>query len=315
MALSTPTDSANHVPVLLEEVVQHLVHTASGTYVDGTFGRGGHTEALLQRLAPDAVVLVLDRDPAAVAAAEQLAAKDARVHVVQARFSQMREVVAAQGLADIQGVLLDLGVSSPQLDDAQRGFSFRFSGPLDMRMNPDEGASAAEWLNAADEGEIARVIKNYAEERFARRIARAIVAARPLSTTDELAEVVAAAVPARAAGKHPATKTFQAIRIFINEEMQELEEGLQAAFDVLSDGGRLAVISFHSLEDRVVKQTFRSLTRPPALPRRVPVRHEELQTAAKDIAGPLRPGVHEVDHNPRARSATLRVIEKAAPHG
>lgn len=315
MADSTPTNSTDHIPVLLDEVLQHLVHTDSGTYVDGTFGRGGHTEALLQRLAHDAVVLVLDRDPAAVAAAERLAAQDSRVHVVQARFSQLREVVAAQGLGNVQGVLLDLGVSSPQLDDAQRGFSFRFSGPLDMRMNPAEGESAAEWLNAAEEGEIARVIKSYAEERFARRIARAIVAARPLSTTDELAQVVAAAVPGRFTGKHPATKTFQAIRIFINEEMQELEAGLQAAFDVLSDGGRLAVISFHSLEDRAVKQKFRTLTRPPALPRRVPVRHAELRTPAKDIVGPLRPGVHEVDRNPRARSATLRVIEKVAPNG
>ena len=206
---------------------------------------------------------------------------------------------------------MDLGVSSPQLDEAGRGFSFRLPGPLDMRMDPSAGESAAQWLNRAEAAEIARVLKDYGEERFARRIAKAIVAARPLYDTIALADVVASAVPARAQpGKHPATRTFQAVRIFVNRELEELEQGLREAFSVLAPGGRLAVISFHSLEDRMVKLYFRTLTRPPAVPRRVPLRHSQLSQPARDVAGPLRPGIKEIDANPRARSATLRVIEK-----
>jgi 16S rRNA (cytosine1402-N4)-methyltransferase len=312
-------NSSEHVPVLLDEVLKNLVQSDTGIYVDATFGRGGHTRGLLHVLGADASVIALDRDPQAIQEGQRLAAEDERLSVSQARFSQMRdvrEIQNAQQAGGVQGVLMDLGVSSPQLDDAGRGFSFRFSGPLDMRMDPSEGLSAADWLNEADESEIARVLKEYAQERFARRIARAIVAARPLSTTDELANLVADVVPAKGAqGKHPATKTFQAVRIHINEETKELELGLQAAFEILAAGGRLAVISFHSLEDRVVKHTFRSWTRPPQLPRRLPVRHDQQTTLAKDIAGPIRPGARELSVNPRARSATLRVIEKVTADG
>jgi 16S rRNA (cytosine1402-N4)-methyltransferase len=307
-AIATNPD---HIPVLLDEVLKNLVQSTDGTYVDGTFGRGGHARALLGILDPDARVIALDRDPAAIASARALAVTEPRLTICHARFSQLAEVLADQGVAEVQGVLLDLGVSSPQLDDAERGFSFRFSGPLDMRMNPNEGESAAQWLDTAEEADIARVLKDYGEERFARRIARAIVAARPLTTTEALADVVAQVVPVRGRQtKHPATKTFQAIRIYINEETSELALGIRAAFDVLAEGGRLAIISFHSLEDREVKHTFRSMTRPPELPRRIPVRHQELQTPARNIIGPVRAGARELQHNPRARSATLRVIEK-----
>jgi 16S rRNA (cytosine1402-N4)-methyltransferase len=301
----------DHIPVLLDEVLKNIVQSTSGTYVDGTFGRGGHARGLLGILDPNARVIALDRDPAAIASARDLAVTESRLTVCHARFSQLADVLADQNVADVQGVLLDLGVSSPQLDDAERGFSFRFSGPLDMRMDPSEGESAAQWLDTAEEADIARVLKDYGEERFARRIARAIVAARPLTTTEELAEVVAQVVPVRGKqAKHPATKTFQAIRIFINEETSELALGIRAAFDVLAKGGRLAIISFHSLEDREVKHTFRSMTRPPELPRRLPVRNQDLATPARNIIGPVRAGARELLHNPRARSATLRVIEK-----
>ncbi len=208
-------------------------------------------------------------------------------------------------------------MSSPQLDTPQRGFSFREDGPLDMRMDNSVGVSAAQWLNEAPEADIARVIRELGEERFARRIARSIVQARPLSGTVQLAEVVAAAVPGghRPQARHPATRTFQAIRMFVNAELDELRAGLSAAFDVLCEGGRLAVISFHSLEDRIVKRAFRAWCKPPALPRRLPVRHVEAQVPARHVTGPLRPGAPEIRNNPRARSAVLRVIEKtvAAP--
>lgn len=309
---STP----EHIPVLLDEVLKNLVQAEAGIYVDATFGRGGHSRALLQALDTNARVVAFDRDPAAVDAGKHLAAQDSRLTIRQGKFSQLTELLEAEGVVAVDAVLMDLGVSSPQLDAPERGFSFRALGPLDMRMNPDEGESAAQWLNRADEADIARVLRDYGEERFARRIAKAIVAARPLQDTLALAEVVAAAVPRRGPpAKHPATRTFQAVRIYVNEEMQELEEGLHAAFAALAPGGRLAVISFHSLEDRAVKQYFRSLTRPPAIPRRVPVRDAELRSQAHAVAGPVRAGVSEVAANPRARSATLRVIEKNAVEG
>ncbi len=301
----------DHIPVLLDEVLKNLVQAKAGTYVDATFGRGGHSRALLRALDTHARVVTIDRDPTAVAAAQTLAAQDTRLSVLQGRFSQMTDLLEAH--TPVQGVLMDLGVSSPQLDTPERGFSFRAAGPLDMRMNPEEGESAAEWLNRAQEAEIATVLKEFGEERFARRIAKAIVAARPFEDTLALADVVAAAVPGRGQpGKHPATRTFQAVRIFINEEMQELDQGLQAAFAALAPAGRLAVISFHSLEDRAVKQLFRRLTQPPALPRRVPVRHSEMSSPAEHIAGPVRATAAECAANPRARSATLRVIAKKA---
>ena len=306
----------DHIPVLLDEVLKNLLRSNTGTYVDATFGRGGHTRGLLKVLGPRGRVVAVDRDPAAITEARSLAVADPRLTVCHARFSQLAEVLSGEDVAAVQGVLLDLGVSSPQLDDAERGFSFRFSAPLDMRMNPDEGQTAAQWLDSADETDIARVLKQYGEERFARRIARAIVAARPIATTDELAELVARAVPVRGPkGKHPATKTFQAIRIYINQETQELALGIEAGFDVLAIGGRLAIISFHSLEDRAVKHTFRSLTKPPPIPRRVPVRHQDMPVPARHIIGPVRAGARELQHNPRARSATLRVIEKVLERG
>ncbi len=304
----------HHVPVLLEEVLNNLVHVTAGTYVDATFGRGGHARAMLARLDPDARLVALDRDPRAVSAAERLAAEDARVISRKSRLSELASTLVQLDISTVDGVLMDLGVSSPQLDAADRGFSFRLDGPLDMRMDPDSGQSAAEWLNTAEEHDIADVLKRYGEERHARRIARRIVAARPLETTAALAELVAAAVPQRGGGKakHPATQTFQAIRMRVNDEMAEIERGLEQAYAVLGPGGRLAVISFHSLEDRLVKQYFRSLTRPPALPRRVPIRHAEVATAARDVAGPLAPTPMELADNPRARSAKLRVIERLA---
>ena len=262
---STP----DHIPVLLDEVLKELVQSKEGVYVDATFGRGGHSRALLRVLDTNAQVIGLDQDPQAVAAGDQLAVAESRFTVQQARFSALQEVLAGLGLDSVDGVLMDLGVSSPQLDQGERGFSFRLEGPLDMRMNPGLGESAAEWLNRAEEADIAKVLKEYGEERFARRIARAIVAARPLQTTRELADVVAEAVPVRPGSgrgqtsKHPATRTFQAVRIFINDELAELRAGLDAAFSVLAPHGRLAVISFHSLEDKAVKQYFRKLTRPP----------------------------------------------------
>lgn len=309
-------EGLSHIPVLLDEVLENLVGSTTGTYVDATFGRGGHSRALLSRLQPEARLVAIDRDPAAIAEANALAAADVRVTVCQAKFSSLAAVLAEHAVSDVQGVLMDLGVSSPQLDAAARGFSFLKDGPLDMRMDPESGESAADWLNRADEADIARVLKDYGEERFARRIARAIIAARPLATTVQLAEAVAQAVPSRGAQpKHPATRTFQAVRMFVNAELDELEQGLQAAFDALAPGGRLAVISFHSLEDREVKHTFRSWTRPPSLPRRVPVRHQDQRTQARDVAGPLRPSDAELARNPRARSATLRVIEKVGQDG
>jgi 16S rRNA (cytosine1402-N4)-methyltransferase len=307
--------TANHVPVLLEETLKHLVQSESGIYVDGTFGRGGHARALLARLGPDARVYAFDRDPEAVAVAQALAGEDSRLHVVHARFAELDEELLRCGVRDVAGVLLDVGVSSPQLDDAARGFSFRLRGPLDMRMDPGVGESAADWLNGVDERDLADVIRRYGEERFARRVAKAIVRARPLTTTHELADVVASAVPHAPRDKHPATRTFQAVRIHINRELEELQAGMEAAFAMLAPGGRLAVISFHSLEDRTVKRHFRSLCSPPALPRRLPVRDAAIQPQARSIAGPVRAGSAEVRRNPRARSATLRVVERVQPRG
>ncbi|MEM9620225.1 MAG: 16S rRNA (cytosine(1402)-N(4))-methyltransferase RsmH [Pseudomonadota bacterium] len=300
-----------HVPVLLPEVLRTLAPGRPGVYVDATFGRGGHAQALLAQLPAQARLLVLDRDLQAVAAARQLAEQDARLLVRHAAFADLAEVLQALQIEQVQGVLMDLGVSSPQLDSAERGFSFRLSGPLDMRMDASQATTAASWLQEASEKEIAEVIFRFGEERFARRIAQRIVQARPLTTTAELAELVKQAVPARFhGGKHPATRTFQAIRMAINEEDSQLRAGLDAAFAALAVSGRLAVISFHSLEDRIVKQTFRHLSQPAPVPRRVPLRGESAQPPGKLIGGAQRPGAEELAVNPRARSATLRVIEK-----
>lgn len=308
----------DHVPVLLDEVLMYLVHNNSGCYIDATFGRGGHAQALLAQLGVHARVVGVDRDPAAVAAGQRLAKEEARFSMCHGAFSELDQVIGMAHLeaGSVDGVLMDIGVSSPQLDDPTRGFSFAHDGPLDMRMDPSTGISAADWLNEVDATELSRVLRVHGEERFAKRIAQRVLAARPINSTVQLAEIIAAAVPAavRARSKrHPATKSFQAIRIHINAEDTELRQGLEAAFELLKPGGRLAVISFHSLEDRVVKQTFRGWTEPQRTPRRLPVRADQIRVAARHIAGPVKAGPHEIKVNPRARSATLRVLEKQTP--
>jgi 16S rRNA (cytosine1402-N4)-methyltransferase len=282
-----------------------------GTYVDGTFGRGGHSAAILARLGVRGRLLALDQDPAAHA---DRALQDPRLELIHARFSTMRERLAERGLESVAGVLLDLGVSSPQLDEPGRGFSFMRDGPLDMRMDTSRGETAAEWLNRADEEEIREVIFTYGEERFAKAIAAKIVAARrvePFRTTRQLAEVVGGAVRTREPGQHPATRTFQAVRIHVNQELAELEVTLPQAADVLEPGGRLAVISFHSLEDRIVKRFMRDRATGDRLPRGVPVRAADLPRPQLSLVGKaVKAGPEEVRSNPRARSAVLRVAEK-----
>ncbi len=281
-------------------------------FVDATFGRGGHSRALLGELSPDARLIAIDRDIEAVAVAKELALVDPRVTACHGRFSDISRILADLGLVSVQGVILDLGVSSPQLSEARRGFSFQSDGPLDMRMDQSSELTAAKWLNEAEELEISTVLKTLGEERHARRIARAIVQARPLTTTAELAEVVGRAQPRGTPGKHDSTRTFQAIRMRINDELEELEQGLVAAFSCLTIAGRLAVISFHSLEDRMVKRFIRNLTQGAALPRRLPVKSSEVIVPGCRVAGPLRATASETRNNPRARSAVLRVVERAA---
>ena len=286
---------------------------ADGIYVDGTFGRGGHARAVLEKLSAGGRLIALDRDASAVASAaedEKLAA-DPRFRVVHTAFSAMTATLAALGIAQVSGVLLDLGVSSPQIDDPTRGFSFRFDGPLDMRMDTTRGESAAEFLARADERHIAEVIRDYGEERFALQVAKALVARResgcPVRTTGELADVVARAVKTREAGQNPATRTFQALRIFVNAELEELEQALSAALELLAPGGRLVVISFHSLEDRIVK-TFIARESKSEVDRRAPFaaeRPHRLRALAR-----VKPGPTEAATNPRARSAVMRVAER-----
>jgi 16S rRNA (cytosine1402-N4)-methyltransferase len=283
-----------------------------GIYVDGTFGRGGHSAAILARLGVRGRLLALDQDPAAHA---DRALQDPRLELIHARFSTMTEQLAARGISHVAGVLLDLGVSSPQLDEARRGFSFAKDGPLDMRMDTTRGETAAEWLNRADEEEIREVIRDHGEERFAKSVAAAIVDARgrePFRTTRQLAEVVGRAVRTREPGQHPATRTFQALRIHVNQELEELEVTLPQAAGLLETGGRLAVISFHSLEDRIVKRFMRERSTGDTLPKGVPVRARDIPPAEMRIVGKaIRAGAAEVARNPRARSAVLRVAEKA----
>jgi 16S rRNA (cytosine1402-N4)-methyltransferase len=312
MAESHSTASALHLPVLWSPVIAGLAPRADGTYLDGTFGRGGHARGVLAHLGPEGRLLVMDKDPEAIREAQALAAADPRVRVRQASFATLAGW--AETDAGLDGVLFDLGVSSPQLDVAERGFSFRLDGPLDMRMDPGSGESAAEWLNRADEREIADVLWHYGEERQSRRIARAIVqrrATQPFARTVELAELIAGLL-GRGDGKtHPATRSFQAIRIFINRELDDLEAGLDAAVDRLKVGGRLAVISFHSLEDRIVKQFIAARAKPPAGNRRSPVEVVFTPTL-RDVCGAVRADEAELAANPRARSAVLRVAEKLA---
>jgi 16S rRNA (cytosine1402-N4)-methyltransferase len=300
-----------HLTVLREEAVDALAVRAAGTYVDATYGRGGHSRAILARLGPHGRLLALDRDPAAVRAAQALA--DPRFTIRHARFSALAATAQAAGVARADGVLFDVGVSSPQLDEGGRGFSFRADAPLDMRMDPTAGETAADWLARASEAELREVIKNYGEERFARPIAKAIVAARarePIRTTRQLAGIVAAAVRTREARQDPATRTFQAVRIHVNQELAELSLALPQARDLLAPGGRLVVISFHSLEDRIVKRFLQAEARPP-VPERLPLRASEMPRARmRIVGGPVRPSAAELAANPRARSAILRAAER-----
>ncbi|WP_044872055.1 16S rRNA (cytosine(1402)-N(4))-methyltransferase RsmH [Pseudomonas sp. LFM046] len=310
------TSSFRHITVLLEEAVDGLALRTDGCYLDGTFGRGGHSRLILERLGPGGRLLGFDKDPQAIAAGQALAADDGRFVIVQRSFAELGEEVHALGLdGKVDGVLLDLGVSSPQLDDPERGFSFLNDGPLDMRMNPDRGQSAAQWIATASEDEIARVFKDYGEERFAKRMARAVVQRRtekPFERTADLAAVLAAANPAWEKGKNPATRAFQGIRIHVNNELGDLEQGLDAALEALAVGGRLVVISFHSLEDRIVKQFMRKHAKGEAdkLPRDLPVRQAAFEPRLKLLGKPQYASEEELKANPRSRSAVMRVAEK-----
>ncbi len=300
---------AAHVPVLAQEAVAALAIKSDGVYVDATFGRGGHSRLILDRLGAQGRLIALDRDPDAIRAGEAL--QDKRLTLVRSTFSRLGEVL---GVTQVDGILLDIGVSSPQLDDATRGFSFRFDAPLDMRMDPESGLSAADWLASAAEGEISEVIRTYGEERFAKSIARTLVAAREkeaIRSTGQLANLIAATVKRREPGQHPATRSFQAIRIYINRELEELSDVLPQCVNALRPGGRLAVISFHSLEDRIVKRFMRDEAMGEQAPARLPIRADMLKPGRLKLIGRAQHASDsEVADNPRARSAVLRVAER-----
>nr|WP_315472357.1 16S rRNA (cytosine(1402)-N(4))-methyltransferase RsmH [uncultured Undibacterium sp.] len=303
-----------HHTVLLDEAVNALDIQGARTnaiFVDGTFGRGGHSRKILSQLGPQGRLISFDKDLYAIANAQQIT--DARFHIVHDSFATMSEALQEQGVARVDGILMDLGISSPQVDDAERGFSFRNDGPLDMRMDTTRGISAAEWLAHEDEQKIREVIENYGEERFAFQIAKAIVARRAsesISSTRQLAELVAHAVKTREKGKDPATRTFQAIRIFVNKELEDLEIGLAAAYESLAPHGRMVVISFHSLEDRIVKQFFASKAKVVQPDRRLPIREADLPKPQMRLVSRIKPSEEEVLRNPRARSAIMRVAER-----
>ncbi|WP_423814788.1 16S rRNA (cytosine(1402)-N(4))-methyltransferase RsmH [Pseudomonas qingdaonensis] len=305
-----------HITVLLDEAVEALAVRADGCYLDGTFGRGGHSRLILQHLGPEGRLLGFDKDPQAIATGQALAAEDGRFVIVQRSFAELGAEVAERGLSGkVNGILLDLGVSSPQLDDPERGFSFMNDGPLDMRMDPSRGVSAAEFIATAPAEEIARVFKEYGEERFAKRMANAVVARReqqPFTRTADLAEVLKVANPAWEKGKNPATRAFQGLRIHVNNELGDLEAGLEAALDTLEIGGRLVVISFHSLEDRIVKLFMRKLAKGEAdnLPRNLPVQHKPFEPKIKVHGKAQFASEAELKANPRSRSAVMRVAEK-----
>lgn len=309
-------DEFSHHPVLLEEALDALNIEEDGIYIDGTFGRGGHARKILDRLGRNGQLIAIDKDPEAVKIAREQFKKDPRFSIERGSFAMLEQLAEhRQLLGKVNGLLLDLGVSSPQLDDPQRGFSFLKAGPLDMRMDPDSGISAKEWLMTATEEELSSVFKTFGEERFHRRIARAITSTRqdcPIQSTEQLAALVANAVPRHERHKHPATRTFQAIRIFINDELEDVRRCLQQVLNVLAVGGRMVVISFHSLEDRIVKRFIRDQSRGKLFPPGLPVRAEELQCKLKPVGKAIRPGKEEVARNPRARSAVMRVAERLA---
>ncbi|MBY0572568.1 MAG: 16S rRNA (cytosine(1402)-N(4))-methyltransferase RsmH [Undibacterium sp.] len=314
LATSSLSSDFIHHTVLLNEAIAALDlqgARAGGVYVDGTFGRGGHSRLLLKNLAPTGRLVAFDKDLYAIANAQQIL--DPRFEIVHDSFATLSQELAARNLTQVDGILLDLGISSPQVDDAGRGFSFRNDGPLDMRMDTTRGVSAAQWLAHEDEQKIKEVIENYGEERFAFQIAKAIIARRtkePITTTGQLAELIAAAVKTREKGKDPATRSFQAIRIFINKELEDLEIGLNAAYERLAPHGRMVVISFHSLEDRIVKQFFASKVNVNQPERRLPIRAVDLPQPEMRLIERVKPAAEEVERNPRARSAIMRVAEK-----
>ena len=308
--------TAGHTSVMVKEVVEALNVQPDGTYVDATFGRGGHTRAILQCLGPAGRVLAIDRDPDACRYGHEVFANEPRMLLVQARFSDLAAIIEREGLRQrITGMVFDLGVSSPQLDHASRGFSFRKQGPLDMRMDFSTGETVADWLSAVEEAELVRVLRELGEERYAKRIARAVVGARghvPLTTTTELAALISQCVPTAEPGKHPATRTFQALRIKVNGELDELDVILSQIESLLSVNGRLVVISFHSLEDRRVKHFFRRCARGDRYPPDLPITRDQIRPTLRLVGKLLRPTSEEVDLNPRARSAVMRVAERTA---
>lgn len=310
------SEALSHITVLLDEAVSALAVHSDGCYVDGTFGRGGHSRLILEHMGEGGRLLGFDKDPLAIATGIELAQQDARFAIVQRSFAEMdSELQQRQLFGQVDGVLLDLGVSSPQIDDGERGFSFMHDGPLDMRMNPAQGISAAQWVAQVSAEEMARVFKEYGEERFAKRMANAVVARReiePFTRTGDLAAVLTEANPAWEKGKNPATRAFQGMRIHLNNELGDLEKGLEAAMAALKVGGRLVVISFHSLEDRIVKQFMRRLAKGEAdqLPRHLPIIPEKFEPIIKLLGKPQYASVAELKANPRARSAVMRVAEK-----
>jgi 16S rRNA (cytosine1402-N4)-methyltransferase len=310
------TSAFTHQPVLFREVLDALQVRPDGIYVDGTFGRGGHAAAILEQLGEKGRLVVMDKDPQAIAHARQQHGDDTRVTIIHDDYSQMADRIDELGLREqVDGVLLDLGVSSPQLDDATRGFSFSQNGPLDMRMNPQQGQSAAEWLMSASEKEIADVLWQFGEERFSRRIARKIIEYRqqqPIIDTATLASIIAECVPAHKEKKHPATRSFQAIRIKVNAELEHITKVLENIFEVVKIGGKVLVISFHSLEDRLVKRFFKQYSTPPKLPRGLPLRQQDMNfdLRLRTIGKAIKAGADEIKHNARSRSAVLRIAER-----
>ena len=310
--------NASHAPVMHDEVIEALAIKPNGHYVDGTYGRGGHARSILAALDADGRLIVMDRDPQAIADARATLGADERVTIIHDDYANLKECIAGLDLLEqIDGILLDLGVSSPQLDDAQRGFSFQHNGPLDMRMNPEQGESAAEWLQRADEAEVARVLWEFGEERQSRRIARKLVEIRETQSIDDtatLASIISSVVPRPKNHKHPATRSFQAIRIHINQELSQIQQMLETILDVLKVGGRMLVISFHSLEDRLIKRFIKAQSTQPRIPRGLPLRDSEINSVLRlsAIGKAIKAGAAELAVNPRSRSAVLRVAERAA---
>jgi len=317
MAVCRMTENLHeHIPVLLNEAVENVVTHPDGIYVDATFGRGSHSSAILSRLNTTGRLIAFDKDPEAIQYAQKLQSADSRFNIIHASFADMRNTLKEQNVfGNVSGILFDLGVSSPQLDNPERGFSFARSGKLDMRMDTTSGIDAATWIAKVGEEELASVLWNYGEEKFSRRIARSVVEKRletPITTTGQLADIITRAIPRpkKPHEKHPATRSFQAIRIAINKELTDLELGLSQAFEALAVGGRLAVISFHSLEDRIVKQFFRHLEKGQEVPRGLPIKGDQFKANLKTIGKAIKPSDAEVNDNPRARSAVLRIAEK-----